>query len=100
LTPLCGVPPFAGAAFAAALLLGCSSPPLPRSVPDVAGKVAVLGRRVERLARVRAAAERLDVAELELALSSTPRERRAARAAWLQARHELRALAREPGGRR
>jgi hypothetical protein len=99
LSALAGVPPFASATFAAALLLGCA-PPARERVPEVAGDVAVLGRRVERLARVRVAAERLDVAELELALSSTPRERRAARAAWLQARHELRALAREPGGRR
>jgi hypothetical protein len=83
-------------AFAVVLLLGCSAPARPRPVPEVAAELAALEGRVEQLGLVRRAAERLNVAELELALASTPRERRAARAAWLDARHELRALAREP----
>ncbi len=96
---LVGVPVYARGAVAAALVLGCSAPTRP-PVPDTLPALDALAPRVERTARLRDAARRLDDAELAMVVSDSPRERRAARAAWLDARHELRALARESGGTR
>jgi hypothetical protein len=84
-------------AFAACLFLACARPAAV-PVPDVAAQAGAVAVRVERRAASGAellhAARRLDAAERDLVLASSPRERRAARAAWLDARHQLRALAR------
>jgi hypothetical protein len=84
-------------AFAACLFLACARP-APVPVPDVAAQASALAARVDLRAAADAellrAARRLDAAERALVLASSPRERRAARVAWLDARHQLRALAR------
>jgi hypothetical protein len=65
----------------------------------MASELDRLGARVEQLGRARAAARRLDRAELAIVLASSPRESRTARSAWLEARHDLRALAHEERAR-
>lgn len=68
---------------AALALVACA--PAPAPVPDVAGEVEAVSRRVDRLVWRMEADEQLHRIEREFVLARTARERERAQRAWLLA---------------